>query len=160
MGIKFSMKDGRLVANSDHPAFTSISESEPGFVKIDKSKKRSMDIKIAWMKNTVYAFDHPFEESGDYQPEDWTETHYSHEGYWVPHSAYCHKDDVNDRYDGKSIEVFYVKDKGDYESYETFKEEAIFFFKIYGRKKTAEEREIWKMMQDRVNAMRAKNGRP
>ena len=156
MGIKFSMKDDRLVANSDHPAFTSILESEPEFIKIDKSKKRSMDIEIAWTKNTVYAFDHPFEE-GDYQ----TETHYAHEGYWVPHSAYFYKGYVKDRYNGnESREFFYVKDKGDYESSETFKEEAIFVQNIYGRKKTAEERRIWKMMQDRVNAMRAKNGCP
>jgi hypothetical protein len=153
------MKDNRLAANSDHPAFTSILEPEPEFIKIDRSKKRSMDIEIAWMKNTVYAFDHPFQD-GDYKPKDWTETHYAHEGHWVPHCAYFHQDYVTDRYAGKSIEFRYVKSKGDYESYDTFKEEAIFLRKIYGRRKTAEEREIWKMMQDRVNAMRAKNGRP
>jgi hypothetical protein len=134
VGIKFSMKNGMLVANSDHPAFTSILEPKPEFIKSKESEQK--------------------------KPEDWTKTHYACEGYWVPHFAYCHKDSVYNRYDGKSIEVFYVRDKGDYESYETFKEEAIFFFSFYGRKKTAEEREIWKMMQDRVNAMRAKNGRP
>ncbi len=159
MSIKFSMKDGRFVANSDHPAFTSILEHEPEFIKSKESEKKKLDIENAWMKNTVFAFDHPFKK-GDHQPEDWTKTHYACEGYWVPHFTYCHKDSVYNRYDGKSIEVFYVRDKGDYESYETFKEEATFFFRIYGRKKTAEEREIWKMMQDRVNAMRAKNGRP
>ena len=128
MGIKFSMKDGMLVANSDHPAFTSILESEP-------------------------------------EPEDLTKTHYSHQGYWVPNNSYCYKSYLRDRYNHsgeKWIEAFYIREKSDYESYENFEEEAKFHFSLqnHGGRKSPKERETWKMMQDRVNAMRAKNGRP
>jgi hypothetical protein len=121
MSIKFSTKDDRLFVQSNNTAFV-------GAAPLNKNTGKGKH----FHEDSVYKIDCTYELM-DNEPKDWTKTHYTHEGYWVPKLCYMHRDFMDYRWR--------------YESFEVFKQEVDFQHPFRKRRMIPEEREIRKKMQ-------------
>ena len=127
MGIKFSMKNGELMVQSDNTAFVSAAPPKKTNRQLSKEEE-AKNLTRLFISYHAYEID-----STHKLGEDWTKTHYAYEGYWVPKCCYMHEGFFD----------YWWR----YESFEVFKQEADFHRPFKKRRMTSEEREIRRSIQ-------------